>query len=101
MLTPKENYLKVLHGEIPEWIPQYTFGKMPGDTKEPPTALLEPPILIEHRLNGGGKDHWGVEYVPTYETGGALLPKPNDFRSTIAEPANNPVVISIKLKVNK
>jgi hypothetical protein len=79
LLTPKENYLKVLHGEIPEWIPQYTFGKMPGDTKEPPTALLEPPILIEHRLNGGGKDHWGVEYVPTYETGGALLPKPNDF----------------------
>ena len=30
MLTEKENYLRVLHGEIPEWIPSYTFGKMPG-----------------------------------------------------------------------
>ena len=79
MLTPKENYLRVLHGEIPEWIPMYTFGKMPGDTVEPPTQLIEPAIIIEHRINGGGKDHWGVEYVPTYETGGALLPKPNDF----------------------
>ena len=79
MLTEKENYLRVLHGEIPEWIPTYTFGKAPGATKEPPTALLEPPLIIEHRLKGGGKDIWGVEYVPTYETGNALLPKPNDF----------------------
>ena len=79
MLTPKENYLRTLKGEVPEWIPSYTFGKAPGDTKDPPNALLEPPCLIPHRLAGGGKDPWGVEYVPTYETGFALLPKPNDF----------------------
>ena len=65
MLTPKENYLRVLHKEIPEYIPMYTFGKMPGDTEEPANALIEPALVIEHRLAGGGKDIWGVEYVPT------------------------------------
>ena len=79
MLTPKENYLRVLNKEIPEYIPMYTFGKMPGDTEEPANALIEPALVIEHRLAGGGKDVWGVEYVPTAETGNALLPKPNEF----------------------
>ena len=63
MLTEKENYLRVLHGEIPEWIPSYTFGKMPGSDVDPANIIVEPPILCEHRDNGGGKDHWGVEHV--------------------------------------
>jgi len=78
-LTEKENYLKVLHCEQPEWVPIYGFGAMPGSEYPPATVMYEPIILSEHRINGGGKDIWGVEYVATYETGGALLPKPGDF----------------------
>ncbi len=79
MLTKKENYLRVLRGEIPEYIPEYTFGKMPGDTEEPTNWIVEPIVLRGERTATGRKDIWGVEYVATYETGGASLPKPNDF----------------------
>jgi hypothetical protein len=79
MLTPKENYLMTLSGEQPEYVPQFTFGPMPGDTKPVATHMFEPPIISEFRRKGGGKDVWGVNFVPTYETGGALIPEPNNF----------------------
>ena len=79
MLTEKENYLKALSGEQPEWVPSYTFGAMPGAAKPVPTHMHEPPILIPHRLAGGGKDIWGVNYVPTVETANAILPEPDNF----------------------
>ena len=77
-LTEKQNYLMMLGGEQPEYIPKYSFGKTPNDPI-PCTQMFEPPILIPHRLNKGGKDIWGVNYVATYETGEALLPEPNNF----------------------
>ncbi|MDR0489888.1 MAG: veratrol--corrinoid protein metyltransferase [Oscillospiraceae bacterium] len=79
MLTEKQNYLMLLNGEQPEWVPQYTFGPMPGAAKPVATHMHEPPILIPHRLNSGGKDIWGVNYIPTYETGNALIPEPDNF----------------------
>ena len=79
MLTEKENYLRVLRGEVPEWIPTYTFGKMPGATKEPANVIVEPSILCTHRDAGGGLDHWGVEYVSSKEAMGAIMPKTWDF----------------------
>ena len=78
MITEKENYLMLLNGKQPEWVPHYSFGT-PGIRKAIPSMMHEPPILVPHRLNGGGKDIWGVNYVPTYETGNALLPEPNNF----------------------
>lgn len=78
MLTEKQNYLKVLRGEQPDWVPMYSFGQMPGG-KAVPSIMVEPPIISEFRMNGGGKDIWGVNYIPTYETGQALLPEPNNF----------------------
>lgn len=78
MLTEKQNYLKVLRGEQPDWVPMYSFGQMPGG-KPVPSIMVEPPIISEFRMNNGGKDVWGVNYVPTYETGQALIPKPNNF----------------------
>ena len=77
-LTEKQNYLMMLNGEQPEYIPKYSFGKMPGGPA-PCSQMFEPPIIIQHRLNKGGKDVWGVNYVATYETGEALLPEPNNF----------------------
>ena len=79
MLTEKQNYLMLLNGEQPEWVPQYAFFPMPGSTKPAATHMFEPPILIPHRMNNGGKDIWGVNYVPTYETGQALIPEPDNF----------------------
>ena len=68
-----------LRGEQPEWVPVYSFGPMPGQTRPCTSCMLEPLILSEFRFKGGGKDCWGVTYVPTKETGGALLPKPDEF----------------------
>ncbi len=79
MTTEKENYLRTLAGEEPEWVPMYTFGPVPGLERPCPSCMLEPLIISEFRVNGGGKDIWGVNYIPTYETGNALLPEPNNF----------------------
>ncbi len=79
MTTPKENYLMLLYGEQPEWVPRYVFGPTPDDIEPPCNHIVEPPMLCEFRMKGGGKDIWGVEFVPTAETGNALLPKPGDF----------------------
>ena len=78
-ITEKENYLRTLRGEQPDWVPVYSFGPMPGQERPCTSCMLEPMILSEFRFKGGGKDCWGVEYVPTYETGNALLPKPGEF----------------------
>ena len=78
-LTEKENYLMTLRGECPEWVPIYTFGDMPGSSHAPASVMCEPLILSNFRFAGGGKDVWGVNYVPTRETGNALLPEPNNF----------------------
>lgn len=80
MLTPKENYLKILHGEMPEWVPSYTLGALPGsDVKALSSLLFEPAPINGHRIHQGGLDIWGVNYVGAAEAGGALLPEPNNF----------------------
>ncbi len=79
MLTAKENFLRCLHGEIPEYVPLYTMGMLFDGEGPPSDMLIEPLIVSEHRVRGGGKDIWGVEYVPTESTGNALIPKTSDF----------------------
>ncbi|MCF0120649.1 MAG: veratrol--corrinoid protein metyltransferase [Oscillospiraceae bacterium] len=79
MLTPKENYLKVLNGETPEWIPTYTLGANKDNVMECPSILFEPSPINGHRVNNGGPDIWGVNYVGCEEAGGAILPEPNNF----------------------
>ncbi len=82
MLTEKENYLRVLTGQVPEWIPSYSFGKMPGSDEDPCNVMIEPSLLSGHRDNGGGKDHWGVEYISSKESAGAIMPKTWDYLLT-------------------
>ena len=69
----------LLSGEQPEWVPKYTFGPLPGSTTPVATHMHEPEILVPHRIRGGGLDLWGVNYIPTYETGNALIPEPDNF----------------------
>ena len=79
MLTPKENYLRMLSGEVPEYVPIYSFGPLPDLPKPVASHMFEPPIISEFRRNNGGKDVWGVNFIPTYEAGNALIPEPNNF----------------------
>lgn len=83
MLSEKDNFLMLLRGECPEWVPVYSILADQADrknVKKPPCLILTPPFINKHRAFGiGGVDIWGVTYVATQETGGATLPKPNNF----------------------
>ena len=77
MITQKENYLMLLRGEQPEFVPSYGFGMM-GD--EPvANVMIEVSATSAFRETGGGKDPWGVNFVGNAETGGALIPEPNNY----------------------
>ncbi|MGI6217282.1 MAG: uroporphyrinogen decarboxylase family protein [Coriobacteriales bacterium] len=83
-LTAKENFLRMMRGGDPEWLPFYTMGfpyfMFWGETDEPaPTAMVSPSPLQDPHAKGGGKDCWGVNWVGNYQTGNALLPEPNNF----------------------
>ncbi len=80
VLTEKENFMRMFQGEIPEWIPRYTLGPVRGmEGFAPAVGGVAPAMLSEHRMRGGGKDIWGVEYITSKEAAGGLLPKTWDF----------------------
>ncbi len=79
MLSPKENYLRIVRGEMPDYVPIYTMMG-PGHNGEQPTAMCGHNIFnTTHFSPGGGRDMWGVKYVPAEEANGASLPEPNNF----------------------
>ena len=78
-LTEKENLLRMFRGEMPEWIPRYTIGPQRNAKATPAVGGVGPLFLNQHRINGGGKDIWGVEYITSREAAGGLLPKTWDF----------------------
>ena len=75
MLGQKENFLRMLDGEMPEYVPVSSFGG-PG---VPLTAFVEPSILGDFRGPQGGYDPWGVHFVSNAETNYAPLPEPGNF----------------------
>ncbi|MDR1205432.1 MAG: veratrol--corrinoid protein metyltransferase [Peptococcaceae bacterium] len=79
MITEKDNYLMLLRGEVPEWVPSYSFGPMPGATRPVANHMFSPPLVNDHRMRGGGRDIWGVNYVPTESTDNALIPDNSEF----------------------
>jgi len=74
-MTEKENFLMLMRGEQPEWIPNSFPRGGP-----PPSAMVSPRILSYHR-NGPEtiKDLWGVTYVSSEEAAGGKMPEPNNF----------------------
>ena len=78
-MTEKENYLKLLRGEQPEWVPFYAIGPHPlGGT--PPVGVIGPSFLHEcNRKPGIQKDIWGVNHIPVADAGGAKIPQTFDF----------------------
>jgi len=80
-LTPKENLLRVLNGEIPEWVPSYSYyGPLPGVDEVPPNMGLMSSVSMPPMGPGGiRQDIWGVPYESVEAVGGFALPKPNYF----------------------
>lgn len=75
-LTEKENYMRLMHGEIPEWIPMYAFNESP-DGKPTSQRKVFPEPLFRHRATREkAKDIWGVTYVAV---DGGKMPEPNNF----------------------
>ena len=74
-MTEKENLMKMLKGDMPEWLPFDTLGvKHEGID----------PVITGARINimgraSGKADIFGVEYTGSDSTGGASMPAPNNF----------------------
>ncbi|MCL1803055.1 MAG: veratrol--corrinoid protein metyltransferase [Eubacteriaceae bacterium] len=80
-LTERENYLKVIHGETPEWVPRYYAGVDPHSTKPPAAAglMVSPFPRLYDAETKISTDIFGVRYIATAETGWMSLPIPNEF----------------------
>jgi len=68
MLNERENFLKALRGEVPEYIPRYNIF-----------WRAMPAVLMGDRVNGVGRDIFGVEWTSEGSAIDAALPKPGDF----------------------
>ena len=81
-LTEKENFMKVLRGEEPDWVPRYTFGLPDAHASRPlqSAAIMSSAVPSTIINKGKGRvDVFGVEYVATEETGWQQLPVPGKF----------------------
>ena len=80
-MTEKENLLRTLNGQVPEWVPRFGMLQINTDNEHPPSSMgVMLPIIGRKPLpDGGFVDIFGVEYEPTESTGGQSLPKPGDF----------------------
>jgi hypothetical protein len=88
-LTPRENFERMIRGEIPQSIPQYTMGfAMPGGPR-PPTHSVGPMLgkfaeIMEAQMTGKPVpdkyvNEWGVTMMGNKEGSGGMLPEPNNF----------------------
>ena len=76
MITEKENYLRVLRGEMPEWIPRMTMGPDPKSKRPPCSAQVRPSCLTRAvREDGVMRDWFGVVYESDSQ-GGPPMPSP-------------------------
>lgn len=76
-LTEKENYLRLMRGEVPEWIPIYNFGA-PDPEGHPVSQrkCFSGPLCQQMATLQPAKDIWGVTYVAV---DGGKLPEPGNF----------------------
>jgi hypothetical protein len=76
-LTEKENYMRIMRGEMPEWVPLYNFGA-PDPEGRPVTQkkCFSLPLCQQMMTPEPAKDIWGVTYVAA---DGGKLPAPGDF----------------------
>ena len=64
MITPKENFMLLITGEMPEYVHRYRLN----------TNARIAPFRGERNPDGSGKDMWGVEFVNVPGTGSIQKP---------------------------
>ena len=74
-LTQKENFLRVVRGEMPEYVPVSSMGP----DSAPLMTMADPSIIGNFRGPQGGKDPWGVTFVTNKETNYGAIPEPGNF----------------------
>lgn len=80
-LSQKDNFLRLLKGEMPESVPIHTMG-FDGFNGETPYKIVGPFLFDETRLTpvpGGRTDIWGVRLVTNAETSFGCIPEPGNF----------------------
>jgi hypothetical protein len=85
LLSPKENFLRLARGEMPDYVPNWTMGGIwpPSGTptKLAPALMVMP--MVYPMAGGPGQleytDMWGVPYKANAETNFQALPKPGAF----------------------
>ncbi|MDR3310078.1 MAG: hypothetical protein LBS90_01855 [Oscillospiraceae bacterium] len=80
-LSPGENFMRIVRGEIPDYVPIYTMG-FPGLGGETAVKIIGPSLFDETHLKPaptGRRDVWGVNYIANEETNFACIPEPNNF----------------------
>jgi hypothetical protein len=84
-MTEKENFMRVINGQEPAWVPRYDLG-MPGTPPDPYAKYHIPVATVGYNNwgmkpddKGGLVDILGVPYSATEDTGGMILPTPNIF----------------------
>jgi hypothetical protein len=64
-MTGKENFMKVIDGETPGWVPRYYGSVAPYSSFKPACLSVSPSPLTGTPLPAGRKDIFGVEFVAT------------------------------------
>ena len=80
--TPKQNFLDMAEGIVPDYIMQYEFIPRKDARHAPPLCLLIPGIANDWRKTEEKLDPFGVHWVPAPDTPWALLPEPNHYLIT-------------------
>ncbi len=80
-VTPKENFLKLANGVMPDYVPFYSIMGDPY-MGENAVAGARVPFFEDTRMQPGGKDMWGVPYAKASEGVEAVMP---DTRINILE----------------
>ena len=77
-VTPKENFLMLLNGGTPAYIPYYA---MMGDEYlgESATKTIMARIFPSTQFQDGGYDMWGVRHVQAYGTNNTTMPDVNNI----------------------
>jgi hypothetical protein len=88
-LTPRENFLRMIKGEIPQSVPRYTMGMAVPGRPVPPTHSVGPNLgrmaeMLEAQTTGKPLpekivNEWGVTMQGNKEGMGGMLPEPGNF----------------------
>jgi len=79
-ITPKDNFLQLAGGGMPEYVPYYTF--MGNEPIPECSSKSAGPMLFDMNPpnpDGSFTDMWGVTMYPNEATAGSAMPAPNVF----------------------